>query len=132
MNLYEHIVWKYPSSPDVAKIKWYPRTEDIFMFSKGKPTYFNEDMASMSNVWEISHIQENEHPAPFPLALASRCIMASCPSGGLVFDPFMGSGTTALACVKLGINYIGAEISEKYVKYAEKRINAAKSQLSLF
>lgn len=132
LQLYEHIIWKYPSSPDVAKIKWYPRTEDIFMFSKGKPAYFNEEMASMSNVWEISHIQENEHPAPFPLALAARCIMASCPRDGVVFDPFMGSGTTALACVKLGINYIGAEISEKYVRYAEKRINTAESQLSLF
>ena len=102
IQLYQHIVWKYPSSPDVAKVKFYPRHEEVFMFTKGQPQYFDEDMAKMGDVWEISHIQKNEHPAPFPLSLAKRCITASCPEQGLVFDPFMGSGTTAVATIQVG------------------------------
>ena len=80
--LYQHIVWKYPSSPDVAKVKFYPRHEEIFMFSKGVPSYFDEEMAQIGDVWEISHMQKVEHPAPFPFNLARRCIRASCDRGG--------------------------------------------------
>lgn len=116
----------------MAKVKWYPRHEEIFMFTKGKPSYFNEDMAAMTDVWEISHIQANKHPAPFPYNLARRAISASCPKGGLVYDPFMGSGTTALASVDLGVDYIGTEISPDYIKYAESRIGVKASEPTLF
>lgn len=102
------------------------------MFTKGKPSYFNEEMAQFGDVWEISHIQENEHPAPFPFNLARRAIMASCPKGGIVYDPFMGSGTTALAAIDLGMNFIGSEISDKYIAYAESRISKVLSEPSLF
>lgn len=132
MQLYQHIVWRYPSSPDVAKIKWYPRHEEIFMFTKGKPSYFNEDMASFGDVWDISHVQENKHPAPFPFNLARRAIMASCPPGGLVYDPFMGSGTTALAAVDLGMDFVGSELSDKYIEYAESRLSPKFAELKLF
>lgn len=132
LSLYQHIVWKYPSSPDVAKVKWYPRHEEIFMFSKGKPAFFNEEMSSFGDVWEISHVQKNDHPAPFPFKLASRCIKASCPPNGIVYDPFMGSGTTALAALDLGMNFVGSEISEKYCQYAEERIGIKASEPKLF
>ena len=49
-----------------------------------------------------------------------------------MYDPFMGSGTTALASVKLGRQYIGSEISEKYVSMANEKIKIEKSQLTLF
>ena len=132
MPLRQHIVWKYPSSPDVAKDKFYPRHEEIFVFSKGKPSYFNEDAAAIGDVWDISHIQENIHPAPFPYNLARRAVSASCPKGGLVYDPFMGSGTTALAAVDLGMNFVGTEISENYISYAEARIGLKQSEPTLF
>lgn len=132
MPLYQHIVWKYPSSPDVAKIKFYPRHEDIFFFTKGKPSYFNEDCAWIGDVWDISHVQKNDHPAPFPLQLAKRCVLASCPKGGLVYDPFMGSGTTALAAVECGCDFIGTEISPSYCDYANSRIGIAVSEPGLF
>ena len=129
----QHIVWKYPSSPDVAKNKFYPRHEEIFVFTKGEPAYFNEDMAAIGDVWEISHInQENKHPAPFPLNLARRAVSASCPKGGIVYDPFMGSGTTALAAIDQGVNFVGTEISPNYLAYAESRIGIAASEPTLF
>ena len=52
--------------------------------------------------------------------------------GDIVYDPFMGSGTTALACVRLGRHYIGSEISEKYVSMANEKIRIEESQLKLF
>lgn len=131
LPLRQHIVWKYPSSPDVAKDKFYPRHEEIFVFTKGKP-YFNEDMARWGDVWDISHIQENKHPAPFPLQLARMAILASCPEGGLVYDPFMGSGTTALAAIKEHRDFIGTEISQNYVDYANQRIGIQQAQFTLF
>jgi len=50
----------------------------------------------------------------------------------LVYDPFMGTGTTAVACVIDGHDYIGSEISDKQCEYAQKRINPYISQTSLF
>lgn len=52
--------------------------------------------------------------------------------GGIVYDPFMGTGTTAVACKKMGIDYIGSELSSNQVQYAEKRISDECSQLTLF
>lgn len=128
----QHITWKFPASPDVAKIKWYPRKEDVFYFTKGKPKYFNEDMARITDVWDINHQEGNQHPAPFPISLAERCVLASTQKGDLVYDPFMGSGTTAIACVKNDRDYVGTEISEKYITMANKRIAVYASQTKLF
>lgn len=55
-----------------------------------------------------------------------------CVGGGIVYDPFMGTGTTAVACKKMGINYIGSELSQNQVQYALNRIKEECSQLSLF
>jgi modification methylase len=132
LTFYQHIVWKYPSSPDVAKVKWYPRHEEIFMFTKGIPAYFNEEMAQLGDVWDISHMAKNEHPAPFPLRLAKRAIAASCPPDGIVYDPFMGSGTTALAAIENKVSFVGTEISQRYVNYANSRIGIIQAEPTLF
>jgi len=57
--------------------------------------------------------------------LARRCIEASCPEGGLVYDPFMGSGTTAVAAVEAKREFIGTEISPAYVALADRRARTA-------
>jgi len=135
LNFAQHIIWKFPSGADVAKIKWYPRKEDIYYFTKGKPKYFNEDMAQITDVWEINHTDmDNKHPAPYPLKLAERCIQASSLEDEIVYDPFMGSGTTAVACRKgkQKRNFIGSEISKQYIADAEKRIERYEAQTSLF
>ena len=62
------------------------------------------------------------HFATFPPALITDCIKAGCPVGGLVLDPFMGAGTTALVAKQLGRNYVGFELNAEYIKIAEKRI----------
>lgn len=75
---------------------------------------------------------KNPHPAPFPLIMAENLVNCFSQEGNIVYDPFMGSGTTALAAVKLGRHYIGSEISEKYIQMAEEKIKLEQSELKLF
>lgn len=66
------------------------------------------------------------HPAIFPEQLATDHILSWSNPGDVVLDPFMGSGTTAVACLRTGRNYIGYEISNEYCNIAEQRISQAK------
>ena len=97
--------------------------------------------ATRSNVWNnLTAGQENvckssNHPARFGLGLARDHIYSWSNPGDLVYDPMMGSGTTARACIELGRNFIGSEISEKYTNEANAEIipllEASKRQMSL-
>jgi site-specific DNA-methyltransferase (adenine-specific) len=66
----------------------------------------------------------NHHPTVKPLTLMEYLVKLITPLGGLVLDPFLGSGTTALACKRLGRHYIGIEISREYCDIAERRLAA--------
>ena len=63
------------------------------------------------------------------MMLILQCIKAGCPEDGVVLDPFMGSGTTAIVSRKLNRNYVGFEINKDYVRLAENRI---KKELGIF
>jgi adenine-specific DNA-methyltransferase len=83
-----------------------------------------------SDVWEIPnvnahHVEKTEHPCQFPIALAQRFIRALTPDGGLVFDPFLGSGTTAVAAILENKRFIGSEINKNYYKIAKIRCREA-------
>ena len=70
-----------------------------------------------------------EHYATYPTDLISPLVKAGCPKGGIVLDPFMGSGTTALVAKKLSRNYIGIELNSDYIKIAEARIKQQSDSL---
>ena len=72
------------------------------------------------------------HFATFSENLISPCVLAGCPAGGLVLDPFNGSGTTGLCCVHNGRNYIGIELNPEYAKMSVDRLDEATAQASLF
>jgi len=76
------------------------------------------------------HLQN--HPNEKPLSLMVKLVTMLTNPGDTVLDPFMGSGTTGVACVQLGRNFIGCEIDPKYFAIAEKRIHAATLQPQLF
>ena len=61
-----------------------------------------------------------------PQEVARRCILGGCPPGGVVLDPFMGSGTTALAAEKRGRDWIGIELNPAYAEMSMERIAAAR------
>lgn len=62
------------------------------------------------------------HFAMFPERLVEPCILAGCPVGGVVLDPFLGSGTTGAVAKRLGRQYIGIDLNPVYFQAAEKRI----------
>ena len=129
------IVWNRQNTPKLDKSYFLPITEYIFWIQKTKTSrvkYDRNKAIFKTNIWDISYDRENAHPAPFPLSLALNCITPCVDEGDLVLDPFMGSGTTALAAVKNKCNYIGCDTSDEYISYAEKRIEKETSQLSLF
>ena len=77
----------------------------------------------LTNTWDIGVGSRNkEHPAIFPEQLANDHIISWSNEGDLVYDPFMGSGTTGVACVNTGRNFIGIEKDEKYFDIAKERI----------
>lgn len=82
------------------------------------------------DVWSVNvHPTKEAHFATFPPDLINPCILAGCKEGGIVLDPFMGSGTTALVCKRLGRKYIGIELNPEYKAIAERRINAMGNSL---
>jgi DNA modification methylase len=79
--------------------------------------YFDNTHDAMTDVWDSPSVQGAErygHATPKPIAIAMRCVASSCPPGGLTYEPFLGSGTTLLACERLGRVCYGAEIEPKY------------------
>lgn len=70
----------------------------------------------------------NSHPTVKPIKLMEYLVTMVTPPGGIVLDPFMGSGTTGVACQNKGFEFIGIEREAEYVEIAEKRINAAKKE----
>ncbi|ACV24714.1 DNA-methyltransferase [Methanocaldococcus fervens] len=87
------------------------------------------DLRDRGNTWFIpyetiqSKEKERPHPATFPSKLPEMCIkLHGIKKTNLVLDPFMGIGSTAIACIRLGVNYIGFEIDEYYCRVAEERI----------
>ncbi len=85
------------------------------------------------SVWTIATQPfGGEHFATFPPELARQCILASCPVGGTVLDPFLGSGTTAFVAFNHGRNYLGIELNPQSVKLANKRIREETEQVSLW
>lgn len=89
----------------------------------------DEFMAATLSIWEINAESAKRvgHPAPFPVALAERVIRLYSYVGDVVLDPFMGSGTTAVAAVQNQRHYVGFDISAEYCTLAEQRIARVES-----
>ena len=84
-----------------------------------------------NNYWYIPP-ERGDHPAVFPMKLASDHIFSWSNTNDTILDPFMGSGTTGVACANLGRKFIGIEIEEKYFDISCERIEAAQAQGRLF
>jgi site-specific DNA-methyltransferase (adenine-specific) len=76
------------------------------------------------NIWNFDKVPHDRlrHPTEKPEPLIRQLIECGCPEGGIVLDPFLGSGTTAVACRRLGRNFIGYEIVQEYCDIALKRL----------
>lgn len=99
------------------------RTEYILMLRKGRERYIN--FMGTSNVFVYPNILGNKfHPTEKPIMLMEDLIVNSTNEGDKVLDPFMGSGSTCVACKKTNREYYGIEIDEKYYNITKKRIES--------
>lgn len=127
------IIWSKPNaSPEPSvKDRLIKSHEYIFLLSKNNKYYFNFDRIRDKNskgmgkkdVWniDIKHTKRG-HSATYPEELIETCVIAGCPNEGVILDPFMGSGTTAVVAIKNNMNFIGFELNENYIEIATERI----------
>jgi modification methylase len=127
----QEIIWKTNTFINFGGHFFVPNTERIYIIAKDnwKP---NKNYLGLGEVWEIPQDRFNPHPAPFSMALAMQVILSATNKGDTVLDVYCGSGTTCLACERLGRKYVGIDVSEKYLEMAKQRIRQETSQLKLF
>ena len=87
----------------------------------------------VSDFWDITTKPSSvKHYATYNVELITKPILAGCPEGGLIYDPFMGSGTTAIHAIINNRNFIGSEMSSDYLEIANKRISEVLAKPRLF
>ncbi len=118
------IIWQRRGGINFNPGYFLPTYEVIYLIAKSKFKLAPKANA-IGDVWQIGQETKNEHPAPFPVELAARCLESV--TDGVVMDPFIGSGTTAIAAHKAGRSWVGIEKSGRYCQMARKRISNFKS-----
>lgn len=117
----QELVW-FNRSQNFDKIRFYPMTERVYWLAKLPSTkLFN--VINHHDLFEwTAEGTDKEHKRAFPKQMVSD-ILSCFPDANTILDPFMGSGTTGVACKELNRNFIGIEISPEYYKIAEERIH---------
>lgn len=123
------IIWRRKGGINFNDTFFLPTYEVIYMIAKSDFRLVKGANA-YGDVWEFSQERDNNHPAPFPLELPERIISSTTAS--VVLDPFMGSGTTAVAARNLKRNYIGIDISRKYCEMAEERLKQCSCDITMY
>lgn len=119
------VIWKKPAAIEPTRLDRPSLSHEyLFLLAKSRQ-YATRDPGHSwwaHSVWEISTSGHAGHPAAFPPELAERCILASCPDGGTVLDPFGGAGTTGLVADRLQRNAVLIELNPAYAEIARRRL----------
>lgn len=145
LYLYDKRIWK--KDPAWANCRWttntlkaVSETEDLYIFWKPGEYVVNRNRLTPDEwkewgyrqIWSIPSVRANNiHEAMFPKELASRVIRLYSNEGDIVLDPFLGSGTTAVAAIESKRKFIGIEKLQKYADLAQEQVNIALSNPSL-
>lgn len=114
------IIWQKNGGINFNDSFFLPTYEVIYMIAK-KEFRLIRKANRAGDVWYIPRETNNAHPAPFPVELPKRIIQST--NAQIVLDPFVGSGSTAVAAKQLGRHYIGIDLSEEYCQMAEDRLD---------
>ncbi|GEL42917.1 MULTISPECIES: DNA methyltransferase [Methylobacteriaceae] len=122
-TLRSDIIWDRPGSlgEPTAKDRPWRRFEHIFMFSRAPRYFFDRTgLEGSEDIWTFPARPDNPAPhfAPYPRELVSRCLAIGCVPGGVVLDPFVGSGTTMVAALESGRPAIGIDLNPEYCTQA--------------
>jgi site-specific DNA-methyltransferase (adenine-specific) len=139
-RLLNDIIWEKPNPPPNLGCRCFTHATETLLWAtpaakNGRHKYtFNyaemkklNDGRQMKNVWRLraagrAEKKHGRHPTQKPVELIERCLRASTRSDDVIFDPFMGSGSTGVAALQLGRRFIGSEINERYFTLARKRL----------
>ena len=129
-NLKDIIVWdKGVAQPAMQKQVLNRRTELILVFESDYPIsrqfrYANFERGTLSDIWEIKRGKKisKDHGAVFPEELVGKIIENFTKEGDVIYDPVMGTGTTAVVSKKMNRKYIGSELSKSYIEVSEQRL----------
>jgi len=125
----QRITWDRGGMQAFNNVRFYRNEEDIYILGKqAKGFTWNKEYAKYMSIWRITPERGSAHPAPFPEEIPNRLISAFSNEGDLVYDPFMGSGTTAKMAIVNKRNWIGSEISEEYCQIIAKRVESIKEE----
>lgn len=126
-------ILQFGQSPGFVLPMRQPRTTKRARYNTPtNPIPFDTVWDDLPSVRQTSFVKiKTGHPFEKPVKLMSRLIKSIGPGGGTILDPFMGSGTTGVACINLGRKFIGIEIESEYFDIACKRIEQAQEQLKL-
>lgn len=119
------IIWRRKGGFNFNPGYFLPTYEVIYLIAKPKFKLLPK-ANGVGDVWEFTQDMNNKHPAPFPLMMIDRIISST--NAKTVLDPFMGSGTTAIAAINNDRNYIGIDVSPEYCEMAEQRIKRETAQ----
>ena len=125
----QEIIWDRSIAANIRGWRFWQLDERIYWLHKSankldkKGIELESKHALLGSIWKFSPERGVPHPAPFPLILPARIIYSILNGNkGLVLDPYVGSGTTAVAAKLLGHDYVGIDISKEYAEYAEYRL----------
>src|SRR5579885_1697169 len=150
------ITWEKPKPPPNLSCRYFTHSTETILWAakneKSRHTFNYQEMRKVtgkqmktvwrktefpvagnevSSIWTLPAPGNNEktfgkHPTQKPVALVERCLLASTREGDLVLDPFLGGGTTAVACMRLKRGCVGIELNEEYALIAANRIRSQK------
>lgn len=136
-KMLNEVVWEKPNPPPNLSCRYFTHsTETILWAARNRKSrhVFNYDKMremndgkQMKTVWRLTAPGKQEkllgrHPTQKPVALLDRLLLASCPEGATVLDPFNGSGTTGLAALQLGHSYIGIDLEQEFLDLTQARL----------
>ena len=142
-KLLNDVVWEKPNPPPNLSCRYFTHSTELVLWAarsnKSRHHFDYPEMKSrngdkqMKNVWRFPappkrEKQHGKHPTQKPLALLDRLLVASCPEGGRVLDPFNGSGTTGVAAARLGLRYTGIEREAQYLELSKARLLAERPE----
>lgn len=133
----QEIIWDRTIAGNIRGWRFWQVEERIYWLykpinenKKGKELESRD--AKMTSIWRAIPENDNPHPAPFPIWLPTRIILSILrdkSKDAIVLDPYVGSGTTALAAKILGFNYLGIDISKEYLDYAKNRLKNYRDEI---
>jgi len=128
LSLINHIIWKYQFGVFTSR-KFVTSHYHILFLAKGPKYYFNKIVHYPLDVWEIKRtyrIGEVKNSTKLPEELVAKCIEFSSRPGDLIFDPFMGNGTTAVAAKGTWRHYLGSEVNKKMKNVMDSNVKSIK------